>query len=58
MNPLYLTVFHTVMGRRRRCSACGKEQVVGRLDKDGRYHCKYCGHRFTKQELHATSGGR
>ena len=51
MNPLYLTVFHTVMGRKRRCARCGKEQVVGRLDPDGRYHCQQCGHRFTKDEL-------
>jgi DNA-directed RNA polymerase subunit RPC12/RpoP len=51
MNPLYLTVYHTVMGRKRRCSRCGKEQVVGRLDADGRYHCKQCDHRFTKDEL-------
>jgi len=51
MNPLYLTVFHTMMGRKRRCARCGKEQVVGRPDPDGRYHCKACGHRFTKDEL-------
>jgi len=54
MNALYLTVFHTVMGRRRRCSACGREQVVNHLDKDRRYHCKFCGHRFSKQELQPT----
>jgi len=51
MNPLYLTVFHTVMGRKRRCRRCGKEQVVGRLGADGRYHCQQCGNRFTKDEL-------
>jgi ribosomal protein S27AE len=51
MNPLYLTVYYTVAGRRRRCPRCGQEQIVGRLDADGRYHCKACGHRFTKAEL-------
>jgi ribosomal protein S27AE len=51
MNPLYLTVYHTVAGRKRRCPRCGQEQIVGRLDADGRYHCKACGHRFTKAEL-------
>jgi len=51
MNALYLTIFHTVLGHKRRCSACGKAQVVERLDKDNRYHCKYCGHRFTREEL-------
>ncbi|HXE76231.1 MAG TPA: hypothetical protein VNN18_11450 [Candidatus Xenobia bacterium] len=58
MSLLYLTVFHAVVGRRRRCRACGKEQVVGRLDKDSRYHCKHCGHRFSKQELQHFSGSR
>jgi DNA-directed RNA polymerase subunit RPC12/RpoP len=48
-----LTIFHTVVGHKRRCSACGKVQVVERLDKDQRYHCKFCGHRFTKEELQA-----
>lgn len=51
MNPLYLAVYHVVMGKRRRCSACGREQVVDHLDSDQRYHCKFCGHRFTKDEL-------
>jgi len=55
MNPLYLTIFHTVVGRKRLCSSCGKVQVVERLDSDQRYHCKYCGHRFTKEELKAES---
>jgi len=51
MNPLYLTVFHTVLGHKRRCPVCGKEQIVDHLDADRRYHCKQCGHRFTKDEL-------
>jgi len=55
MNPLYLAVYHVVMGKRRRCSACGKEQVVDRLDNAGRYHCKFCSHCFTKEELKASS---
>jgi len=46
MNPLYLTIFHTVVGRKRLCSSCGKVQVVERLDSDQRYHCKYCGQSF------------
>ena len=51
MNPLYLTVYYAVMGRKRRCSRCGKQQIVDHLDTDGRYRCKECGHRFTKEEL-------
>jgi len=50
---LYLTVFHTIMGQRRRCPKCGKQQIIGQLDQDGRYHCKNCKHRFTKEELKA-----
>lgn len=46
-----MAIFQTVLGRKRHCSACGKAQVVERLDKDQRYHCKFCGHRFTKEEL-------
>lgn len=51
MNPLYLTVFQTVLGQRRRCSVCGKHQVIDRLAKDKKYYCKYCGHTFRKAEL-------
>lgn len=51
MNPLYLTVYHTVLGQRRRCRLCGKHQVVDRLAQDKKYHCKYCGHPFRKVEL-------
>ena len=55
MNPLYLAIFHTVVGHKRLCASCGKVQVVDRLDKVGRYHCKFCGHCFTKEELKASS---
>jgi hypothetical protein len=51
MNALYPTVYHTAMGRKRRSPSCGKEQIVGRLGPDGRYHCKACGHRFNEAEL-------
>ena len=51
MNPLYLTVFHTVAGQRRRCSVCGKHQVINRLAQDKKYHCKYCGRPFRKRDL-------
>jgi transcription elongation factor Elf1 len=49
----YLVVYQTVMNRRRRCPVCRKLQVVDQLDADGRYHCKQCGHRFTREELKA-----
>src|SRR3990172_647256 len=58
MNPLYLIVYHTVMGQRRRCPACGKEQVIHQVDPDQRYHCKYCNHRFTKEELKRSDPSR
>ncbi|HKZ51671.1 MAG TPA: hypothetical protein VJ085_00170 [Candidatus Acidoferrales bacterium] len=58
MNPLYLIVYHTVMGQRRRCPACGKEQVIDQVDRDQRYHCKYCNHRFTKEELKRSDTSR
>lgn len=51
MNPLYMAVVATVVGKSRRCPACQHVQVIDRVDDDGRYHCKQCGHRFTKQEL-------
>jgi len=51
MNPLYWTIFQSVLGRRRRCSVCGKDQVINRLAKDKRYHCCYCGHPFRKAEM-------
>ena len=53
----YLVVFHTVMNQRRRCPRCGADQVVDRLDADHRYHCKKCGHRFTREELQAAAPG-
>ena len=49
--PVYAAVVAAVLGKRRRCPACGKVQVVGRMDKNGRYHCKECGHAFTKEDL-------
>ena len=55
MSPLYFAVVSTVLGHRRRCPACGKEQIVDRLSEDRSYHCKKCGHRFTKEELRAKS---
>jgi DNA-directed RNA polymerase subunit RPC12/RpoP len=48
-----MAIVSTVIGRRRRCPACGKEQVVDRLSKDGNYHCKKCGHRIAKKDLSA-----
>ncbi len=51
MNPFYATVIATVLGRKRTCSKCGYQQVVGRPDSDGRYHCKKCRHTFTRDEL-------
>ena len=55
MNP-YLFVISAVQGRSRRCPACGKQQVIGHVQKEGRYHCKKCGHKFTKDELRSPSG--
>lgn len=51
MNLLYSVVIATVIGKQRRCPKCDAVQVVDRMDSDGRYHCKKCGHRFTKAEL-------
>ena len=51
MNLLYTAVMATVIGKQRRCPKCDATQVVDRVDSDGRYHCKKCGHRFTKTEL-------
>ena len=51
MNPLYVTVFHTVVGQRRRCSFCGRHQTINRLDRDKRYHCRYCHRPFRKADL-------
>jgi transposase-like protein len=50
-NPLFAAAMAAVLGRKRKCPACGKEQVVGSLDRQGRYHCKKCGHVFTRTEL-------
>lgn len=51
MNPIYAAVMAAVLGRKRACSKCGAEQIVDRLGADGRYHCKKCGHTFTREEL-------
>ena len=51
MNPLYAAIAAAVVGKRRKCAQCGRKQYVGRAGKDGRYHCKVCGHAFSKKEL-------
>lgn len=51
MNPLYVAVYQTVAGQRRRCHFCGRHQVISRLDKDKRYHCRYCHRPFRKADL-------
>lgn len=53
MNP-YSVVIATVAGKRRKCKACGAVQVV-QHPREGRYHCKKCGHSFTRQELLGSS---
>ncbi|MFB3924076.1 MAG: hypothetical protein ACE145_20325 [Terriglobia bacterium] len=58
MNPLYFAVVNTVLGHRRRCPACGKEQIIARHAKDRTIHCKKCGHRFTKEELQGKTRSR
>ncbi len=51
MNPLYMAAIAAVLGRKRTCSKCGYVQVVDRLGPDGRYHCKQCRHKFTREDL-------
>jgi len=51
MNPLHMAIVSTVVGRRRRCPACGKEQIVDRLTREGGYTCKKCGHHLSKKDL-------
>jgi ribosomal protein L37AE/L43A len=51
MNPLYATIMATILGHARTCAKCGFQQVVDRLGPDGRYHCKKCDHKFTREEL-------
>lgn len=46
----YSVVIATVVGKRRKCKACGAVQVVHH-PHDARYHCKKCGHAFTRAEL-------
>lgn len=58
MNPLYAAVVAAVLGQQRRCPDCDTLQVIGRPDSDGRYHCKKCGHKFTKDELKRPAGAR
>ncbi len=55
MNPLYAAIIAGVIGKQRKCGACGRKQSVGRTGKDGRYHCKICGHAFSKKELRKLS---
>jgi transcription elongation factor Elf1 len=51
MNPLYAAIVAGVLGKQRKCGQCGKKQAIGRKSNDGRYHCKFCGHSFSKKEL-------
>ncbi len=53
MNP-YSVIVATVAGRQRKCKACGATQII-KCPREGYYHCKKCGHRFTRAELlHST----
>jgi ribosomal protein L37AE/L43A len=56
MNPLYAAVIAAVLGQQRRCPECDTVQVIDRTESDGRYHCKKCDHKFTKEELKRSSG--
>jgi transposase-like protein len=58
MNPLHMAIVSAVIGRKRRCPACGKEQVLGHPAKSGRFRCKKCGHHFTKKDLESQSRPR
>ena len=51
-----MAVVAAVVGQSRRCPACQHVQVIDQVDDDGRYHCKQCGHRFTKEELKQSLG--
>jgi ribosomal protein S27AE len=55
MNPLYAAIIASVIGKQRKCGKCGKRQAIGRKGKDGRYHCKFCGHAFSKKELRSSA---
>jgi ribosomal protein S27AE len=55
LGPLYAAAIAAALGRKRRCPVCAKQQFADRLDKQGRYHCKKCGHIFTIKELKKTS---
>ena len=51
LGPLHAAVIAAALGRKRLCPVCAKQQFADRLDKQGRYHCKTCGHLFTTKEL-------
>jgi len=58
MNPLYAAIVTAILGQQRRCPDCDTLQVIDRLDSDGRYHCKKCDHKFTKEELKRATTSR
>ena len=57
MGLMYSAVIAAVLGRQRRCPACGKLQVIDHVEKDGHYHCKKCGQPFTRNDLKPPSRG-